>query len=510
MADLIPMLMAAAGATSPGPSPRGEAIFTDTSGAISWVVPTGVTKVSAVCVGGGGGGKGDGSGGTGGGGGDLRYYNNLTVSPGETLTITVGASGTGGTSPTAGGFTRIARSATTLLEAAGGGAGTTTTVGPKNGTSTTIAGSVGGSNGGTSQNNGGASTSGGAGGAAGYSLPSGGNGAALTNTAGSIGTSGGGGGGGGAGGSSAGGSGGGVNVFGEYDSGTGGNGGTGSAGNGVGGSFADGGLGPIFRDINNNQKAKFFGGGGSGRDLTGAAGTGGQGVVRIVYPGDTRSFPSTDVWMSETITTLIETQAENTNVITIPASALAGDLAILFSGNRSSGTPTDPAGWTRMVNESSAGPTATLWYRILQSGDAGTTATVRAGTQQSLEMILFRKASGTFSSATIVGATGQRLVFALGTQTQNASTANAPFIVFGIYSAERVTIDTTFSKFTGGYAGVGNYEPTGVYGIANGDTTREGFIRFRIYDAPPPNNVVFANTDASPIAALCSCILEVT
>jgi hypothetical protein len=509
MADLIPMLMAAAGATPPGPSPRNEAIFTDTSGPISWVVPSGVTKISAVCIGGGGGGKGDGSGGGGGAGGDLRYYNNLSVTPGETLTITVGVGGTGGTSPTAGGYSRIARSGTTLLEAAGGGAGSTTSSGAKNGTSTTVGGSVGGNDGGTSTNSGGASTSSGAGGAGGYA-GNGGTGASLTNTAGSTGTGGSGGGGGGGGGSSCGGSGGGVNVFGQDYNGTGGNGATGSAGNGVAGSFGDSGLGPVFRAILNNQTPKFAGGGGSGRDLTGAAGPGGQGAVRIVYPGDTRSFPSTDVWMSETITTLIETQAENTNVITIPASALAGDLAILFSGNRSSGTPTDPAGWTRMVNESSAGPTATLWYRILQSGDAGTTATVRAGTAQSLEMILFRKATGTFSSANIVGATGQRLIGTTATQTQNASTATAPFIVFGIFEADRNSIDTTFTKFTGGYAGVGNYDPTAVFAVDNGDTTREGFIRFRIYDVAPPNDVVFSNTSTSTNSALCSCILEVT
>lgn len=75
-----------------------EALFT-VPGTYQWTCPFGVTSVSVVCVGGGG------SGGipgfnanvlaTGGGGGALSYRNNISVVPGTTYTVVVGAGGAG-------------------------------------------------------------------------------------------------------------------------------------------------------------------------------------------------------------------------------------------------------------------------------------------------------------------------------------------------------------------------------------------------------------------------------
>jgi hypothetical protein len=64
----------------------------------TWVVPVGVTSITAVCVGGGGGSGGNDSGngqGAGGGGGGLSY-GTFAVTPGETLYIQSGAGGKGG------------------------------------------------------------------------------------------------------------------------------------------------------------------------------------------------------------------------------------------------------------------------------------------------------------------------------------------------------------------------------------------------------------------------------
>lgn len=79
----------------------GEAVFT-APGTYNWTVPAGVSSVSVVCVGGGASGFGyyDGgtyrnTGGDGGGGGGLTYANNISVSPGSTITITVGVGGNG-------------------------------------------------------------------------------------------------------------------------------------------------------------------------------------------------------------------------------------------------------------------------------------------------------------------------------------------------------------------------------------------------------------------------------
>lgn len=70
-----------------------------TPGTYSWIAPAGVTSVSVFVVGGGGGGGYGGNGnygGTGGGGGGSSYGNNITVVPGNSYTIIVGAGGVAG------------------------------------------------------------------------------------------------------------------------------------------------------------------------------------------------------------------------------------------------------------------------------------------------------------------------------------------------------------------------------------------------------------------------------
>ena len=91
-----------------------------TAGTFSWVVPSGVTSIAAVVVGGGGGARGGLNYG-GGGGGGLAYRNAQSVTPGETLTVIVGAGGTGGIgSATSGAASRLQRSGSDLAAAGGG------------------------------------------------------------------------------------------------------------------------------------------------------------------------------------------------------------------------------------------------------------------------------------------------------------------------------------------------------------------------------------------------------
>ena len=71
------------------------ALFASTNITTTWTVPAGVTSISAVVIGGGGG-RGYFSttaGGGGGGGGGLSYANTISVNPGEVLTVQVGISG---------------------------------------------------------------------------------------------------------------------------------------------------------------------------------------------------------------------------------------------------------------------------------------------------------------------------------------------------------------------------------------------------------------------------------
>jgi hypothetical protein len=302
-------------------APASQEEFIMAAGTYTWVVPRGVYEICAVCIGGGGGGAASGSvPSTGGSGGDLRWGNNIAVTPGELITVVVGgggnnvqSAGSGG----AGGESYIARDATRLLSAAGGGGGVqgVSVTSGKSGTSTTInLPLVGGGLGGTSNTTSATSSErcSGGGGAGGYS-GNGGNGAPTAFTA-QPATGGAGGGAAGGVSNTPGGGGGGVGPWGEGTSGS--NSSNANQGQrGVGGS---GGTpysllwtyGPLTSSPANAitvryplqwssggvpQHGGLFGGGGGG-GLTNNPGTasayGGRGCVRIIW-GEGRAFPST-------------------------------------------------------------------------------------------------------------------------------------------------------------------------------------------------------------------------
>lgn len=108
------------------------------AGAGSFVVPSGVTKISVEMWGSGGGGCTASSSEQAGGGGGAYATAILTVVPGETLVLAIGAGGIGGNPGGTGGTTAINRGATVLLQCTGG---------------------VGGANGGGGGGNGGAYSS---------------------------------------------------------------------------------------------------------------------------------------------------------------------------------------------------------------------------------------------------------------------------------------------------------------------------------------------------------------
>jgi len=226
----------------------GQQAFTCT-GTYSWVAPTGVTSVSIVAVGAGRS-----------GGGALVYGNNISVTPGTSYAVVVGAGNCA--SNTASKF------ATTVL-VANGGAGTGTTA------TSSGSGKTGGGNGGV------AATFGGGGGAGGYS---GAGGNSQNNTSGLAGAGGGGGAGGGYSGCGPtfGGGGGGVGILGQGSNGAGG------SGVGAGGGGGSGGANGSAGCCSNSGAPGAYGG---GRGYNGS--TGANGAVRIIWPGTTRSFPST-------------------------------------------------------------------------------------------------------------------------------------------------------------------------------------------------------------------------
>ena len=282
--------------------PRGQTAYT-TAGSFVFTVPAAVTNLAVVCVGAGGGNSNGNSGGAG-GGGALAYRNAITVTPGSTASITVGAGKSQGGG--AGGSSSFTYSGTTTT-AGGGGAGTTSAPSSSGGSGGTISGTTtggqtGGAGGSDNNNHGGP----GGGGAAGYS-GAGGAGASKTSSPavnGSAG-SGGGAGGGGSGGTTegGGGGGGGVGLLGEGSSGAGGQGYGGSvitAGDGgAGGSGGDpGSTGQTGAPGNSSGgPGGNYGGGAGGPQGGGTQGVSAGGAVRVIWgttdAGVNRAFPST-------------------------------------------------------------------------------------------------------------------------------------------------------------------------------------------------------------------------
>ena len=233
-----------------------------TPGSYSWTVPAGVTSVNVVCVGGGGAASNlvNDFGRAGGGGGELRWKNNITVTPGASIPIVAG-SNTAGANGGASSF-----NTTTVVANGGTRGGPSTNVGGPGGSGGT---GDGGGNGGNGSAYGASNGSGG--GAGGYS---GAGGNAITDSDGTAG-SGGAGGGAGAGGNP----GGGVGILGEGASGGS------SSGIGLPGS---GGVG------------KTYGGGGGGGGGDGSPG--GAGACAVTYTPVTTSGGTTfmmgfEAWM---------------------------------------------------------------------------------------------------------------------------------------------------------------------------------------------------------------------
>jgi hypothetical protein len=277
---------------SSGASATPSGVLFSTTGTHTWTVPANVSTISVVAVGGGGGGYGywnyDATElriGTGGSGGHLTYSNNIYVTPGETLDVTVGAGGIKGNqsggayggvtySARPGDPSKIERSGNILIQAKGGDA-----IGyASSDNNVGLASYSGGSGGGHGST---VTGGGGGGGAGGYSGTGGSGGSDQFNpwsptAPGGSGSGGGGSGGRGAGGQTSTGQGGG-GVYGEGSSGTGGQGAGGSGG------------------TNGNSSAAGVYGGGGGAGLTSVPGA--PGGVRIVW-GDTntaRTFPTTNV-----------------------------------------------------------------------------------------------------------------------------------------------------------------------------------------------------------------------
>jgi len=281
------------------PAPPGSDSYT-TAGTFTWVAPAGVTSVSVVAVGGGGhsavrfGCACCGfHGGPGGGGGALAYANTISVTPGSGYTVVVGAGGQ--TNSASGGNSYFNTTCTVRANGGTGGSGTST--GGAGGTVGAGTGGPGGA-GGDTQGFNGCATGQGGGGAGGYGAGGGGTPlGAGSQSYGATGGANGAGGGGSSGGWSSGrsgGGGGGVGLLGQGSSGAAlACGGVG----GIGGNAGSGGTNGQAGSASNVQASSggAYGGGGGSTANNRTDNVGAGGAVRIVWPGTTRTFPSTCV-----------------------------------------------------------------------------------------------------------------------------------------------------------------------------------------------------------------------
>ena len=291
------------------------AYFTST-GTTTWTVPQGVTSVSVLAVAGGGGGGGGntastvGNGG-GGGGGGVVYNSSYSVTPGQIITVAVGAGGSAGGAGGGDGTNGVSSAFGTMVANGGGFGGTYN--------ATSVSGGSGGSGGG-GQNNGGTA----AGGSATQGNSGGGTGYGNAGGASSAVTAWGSGGGGGAGavgavGTGAGGGAGGIGKLAStFDArfpakyyGGGGGGGAYSAGGGAGGAGGNGGGGAGAASGTGTAGSANTGGGGGGGGNSGgqasAGGVGGSGIVIVSYTANSSTIGFTPdlVWIKDRTTALM-------------------------------------------------------------------------------------------------------------------------------------------------------------------------------------------------------------
>ena len=291
------------------------AYFTST-GTTTWTVPQGVTSVSVLAVAGGGGGGGGntastvGNGG-GGGGGGVVYNSSYSVTPGQIITVAVGAGGSAGGAGGGDGTNGVSSAFGTMVANGGGFGGTYN--------ATSVSGGSGGSGGG-GQNNGGTT----AGGSATQGNSGGGTGYGNVGGASSAVTSWGSGGGGGAGavgavGTGAGGGAGGIGKLAStFDArfpakyyGGGGGGGAYSAGGGAGGAGGNGGGGAGAASGTGTAGSANTGGGGGGGGNSGgqasAGGVGGSGIVIVSYTANSSTIGFTPdlVWIKDRTSALM-------------------------------------------------------------------------------------------------------------------------------------------------------------------------------------------------------------
>lgn len=118
--------------------------------------------------------------------------------------------------------------------------------------------------------------------------------------------------------------------------------------------------------------------------------------------------------------------------ITIPATAQAGDLAVLYDLARNIiGTPTlvTPSGWTTLSDLTGGTGAAVLSYKILGAGDPGATITGMDGNIADAKSLEVFRATPSLAGVTVLESAEQ---YTAGNPTAQAKTAQSayPYLVY--------------------------------------------------------------------------------
>lgn len=149
----------------------------------------------------------------------------------------------------------------------------------------------------------------------------------------------------------------------------------------------------------------------------------------------------------------------STTSVSVPASAAAGDLAVLVNvaWNDSAGTApsdvSDPTGWTSLANFNftpggAVGVRYRVWAKVLVSGDLGGSITgLLNSSVKYAVMQIFRPATGSVASFAGSAVSHDQGSGDPAQQTIAASGGTPPLIVFGLYTATAAVTPRT-SSFT--------------------------------------------------------------
>lgn len=145
------------------------------------------------------------------------------------------------------------------------------------------------------------------------------------------------------------------------------------------------------------------------------------------------------------------TQNSSSSTITVPATAAAGDIAVLCDSRMgTSSSAVTPTGWTNVVNYYNSPYRLMVSYKVLAAGDVGATVTgIASGTITQKIMLIFRPSglgpsvnSGTFSTAATVNS-----MSSISTSATGRGVPSVLLATFVDYSSDTANYGTPAAGF---------------------------------------------------------------